>query len=194
MLRALRAEADRVAGIAHRLRHAIETVTDRSAAEAEVEAVRTAAEQRTTAADAARAAAERRAAEAEAACAAAGADRDAAVEQARRDGAARVAAETERDAAIERARAKANEWISAAVGVRTEGGMARSADLQPALRVPRAGICRRQPSGPEEGDGVFAARRNEESAIRAFGAVPGGGRSVRPDPGRQWGGRAGRLP
>ena len=46
LLRALRAEADRVAGIADRLREAAETVIDPTAAEAEVEAVRAAAEQR----------------------------------------------------------------------------------------------------------------------------------------------------
>src|SRR5712692_4197049 len=38
LLRSLRAEADRVAGIADRLRDAIETLTDPTAAEAEVEA------------------------------------------------------------------------------------------------------------------------------------------------------------
>ena len=43
LLRLLRAEADRVSGIADRLREAIETATDPTAAEAEVEAVRAAA-------------------------------------------------------------------------------------------------------------------------------------------------------
>src|ERR1017187_1153562 len=46
LLRMLRAEADRVSGIADRLREAVETVTAPTAAEAEVEAVRAAAEQR----------------------------------------------------------------------------------------------------------------------------------------------------
>jgi colicin import membrane protein len=71
-LRSLRAEADRVAGIAVQFREAVETLTDPTAAEAEVEAARTAAEQRATAAEASAAAAaeasaaaaERRAAEA----------------------------------------------------------------------------------------------------------------------------------
>src|SRR5215469_7783213 len=63
LLRSLRAEADRVAGIAAQLREAIETLTDPTAAEAEVEAARTAAEQRAAAAEARAAAAERRAAE-----------------------------------------------------------------------------------------------------------------------------------
>ena len=48
LLRSLRTEADRVAGIADQLRDAIETLTDPTAAEAEVEAARTAAEQRAT--------------------------------------------------------------------------------------------------------------------------------------------------
>ncbi len=44
LLRLLRAEADRVSDIAARLREAVETVTDPTAAEAEVEAVLAAAE------------------------------------------------------------------------------------------------------------------------------------------------------
>src|SRR5580692_3543652 len=52
LLRLLRAEADRVAGIADRLREAVDTMTDPTAAEAEAEAVRAAAEQRAAAADA----------------------------------------------------------------------------------------------------------------------------------------------
>jgi len=63
LLRLLRAEADRVAGIADRLREAVATVTDPTAAEVEVEAVRAAAEQRAVAAEARAAAAEQRAAE-----------------------------------------------------------------------------------------------------------------------------------
>ena len=46
LLRSLRAEADRVAGISDRLREAVATVADPTAAEVEVEAVRAAAEQR----------------------------------------------------------------------------------------------------------------------------------------------------
>ena len=52
LLRLLRAEADRMAGIAARLVEAVDTVTDPTAAEAEVEAVRAAAEQRAAAAEA----------------------------------------------------------------------------------------------------------------------------------------------
>src|ERR1700730_2678115 len=65
LLRLLRAEADRVSGIADRLREAVETVTDPTAAEAEVEAGRAAAEQRAVSAEARAAAAEQRAAEAD---------------------------------------------------------------------------------------------------------------------------------
>ena len=46
LLRLLRAEADRVEGIAGQLRDAVTTLTDPTAAEAEVEAARTAAELR----------------------------------------------------------------------------------------------------------------------------------------------------
>jgi hypothetical protein len=42
LLRALRAEADRVADIADRLRQAVETLTDPTAAEVEVETIRAA--------------------------------------------------------------------------------------------------------------------------------------------------------
>jgi hypothetical protein len=54
LLRGLRAEADRISGIVDRLRQTIETVTDPTAAEAEVEAARAAAEERAAAAKPAR--------------------------------------------------------------------------------------------------------------------------------------------
>ena len=149
LLRSLRAEADRVAGIASQIRETVETLTDPTAAEAEVEAARSAAEQRATAAEATRAAAEQRAAEAdqfraEADAAAeemavqlaaaerradeAEADRDAEVEHARQDATARIAAaearavtaEAERDTAIGQARAEAEERVSAAETVRDQ--------------------------------------------------------------------------
>lgn len=65
LLRALRAEAERVSGIADRLIEAVDTATDPTAAEAEVEAVRATAEQRAAVAEARAAAAEQRAAEAD---------------------------------------------------------------------------------------------------------------------------------
>src|ERR1035441_7721472 len=141
LLRLLRAETDRVAGIAGRLREAIETVTDPTAAEAEVDPPRPAAGQPAATAEARAAAAEQRAAEAdqwraeadaaaeemaaqlaaakasanqaEAARGAAEADRDATVEAARQDAASRItAAEAERDAAIGQAHAEAGQRVT----------------------------------------------------------------------------------
>ena len=111
LLRALRAEADRVSGIADRLRQAVETVTDPTAAEAEVEAIRAAAEQRAAVAEAAAEemavqmnAAQVRVGQAEAARAAAEADRDAAIEKARAEASQQVrAAEADRDQALAQA-------------------------------------------------------------------------------------------
>jgi hypothetical protein len=160
LLRALRAEADRVSGIADRLRQAVETVTDPTAAEAEVEAIRAAAEQRAAAAEARAAAAEQRAAEAdqwradaeaaaeemavqmdaaqaraahaEAARGAAETDRDAAIEQARQDAVTRIAgAEADRDAAIEQARAEASRQVRAAEAGRDQA-LARAAQAEQA--------------------------------------------------------------
>ena len=111
LLRSLRAEADRVAGIADRLREAGATVTDPTAAEVEVETVRAAAEQRAVAAEARAAAAEQRAAEgdqfrAEADAAAEEMAGHLAAAQASADEAetARANAENDRDAAIAEAR------------------------------------------------------------------------------------------
>jgi colicin import membrane protein len=147
LLRALRTEADWLSGIANRLREAIETVTDPTAAEAEVEAVRAVAEQRAAQhqwraeADAAAeemtaqtAAAEARADKALAACAAAEADRDTAVQVARQDAATRIgAAETERDTAIAQARAEADQRASAAEADRDQA-ITRAADAEQAAR------------------------------------------------------------
>ena len=111
LLRSLRGEADRLAGIARQLSDAAETMTDPMAAEAEVEAIRAEAAQRATTAEARAAAAERRAAEAdqwraeadaaaeEMATQLAGAQR--ALAEAR---AAREEAEADRDAAVRRDR------------------------------------------------------------------------------------------
>src|SRR5690348_15560825 len=62
LLRLLRAEADRVEGIAGQFRDAIATLTDPTAPEAEVEAARAAAEQRAAAPEARAATVERQAA------------------------------------------------------------------------------------------------------------------------------------
>jgi hypothetical protein len=65
LLRSLRVEADRLAGIVAQLGDAAGTLTDPIAVEAELEAVRADAAQRATTAEARAAAAERRAAEAD---------------------------------------------------------------------------------------------------------------------------------
>jgi colicin import membrane protein len=166
LLRAVRAEADSVSGIADRLRQAVETVADPTAAEAEVEAIRAAAEQRAAAAEARAAAAEQRAVEAdqwradaeaageemavqmdaaqacarqaEAAHAAAEADRDAMIEAIRQDATARIAAaEADRDAAIEQARAEASQRVRVAE-VDRDQALARAAQAeQPTLLAQR---------------------------------------------------------
>jgi colicin import membrane protein len=170
LLRALRAEADRVSAIADRLRQAVETLTDPTAAEAEVEAIRAAAEQRAAAAEARAAAAEQRAAEADqwradaeaaaedmamqmdaaqaradqadAARVAAEADRDTAISQARQDAATRIAAtEAGRDAAIEQARAEPGQRVSAAEAGRDQA-VTRAAQAEQAVRVAQQDAAR----------------------------------------------------
>jgi hypothetical protein len=96
LLRLLRADADRVAGIANRLREAVDTVTDPTTAEAEAEAVRAVFEQHAAVAEARAAAAEQRAAEADQWRA----DADAAAEEM----AAEVAADQDRGDQAEAAR------------------------------------------------------------------------------------------
>src|SRR6266699_4955123 len=107
LLRLLRAEADRVEGIAGQLRDAITTLTDPTAAEAEVEAARAAAEQRAAAAEARAAAVGQRAAEeaqwraeADAAAEEMAAQLAAAEQRAADAGQARVQAEADRDATV----------------------------------------------------------------------------------------------
>ena len=65
LLRSLRAETDKVAGIAERLREAIATAADPASAEAEIETIRAAARQQAATAEARAAAAEQRAGEAD---------------------------------------------------------------------------------------------------------------------------------
>jgi colicin import membrane protein len=172
LLRLLRAEVERVSGIADRLREAIETATDPTAAEAEVEAVRAAAEQRATAAEARAAAADQRAAEAdqwraeadaaaeemaaqlasaqartaeaEAARTAAEADRDAAVDAARTAAAAQIAAaEAERDAAIGQARAAADRAVSSAEADRDQA-LARAEQAEQTAQLAQQEAARAQ--------------------------------------------------
>ena len=187
LLRALRAEADRVSGIADRLREAVETLTDPTAAEAEVEAIRAAAEQRAAAAEARAASAEQRVAEAdqwradaeaaaeemavqmdaaqarasqvEAARAAAEADRDAAIGQARHDAATRIAAaEADRDAAIEQGRAEASQQVRAAAAGRDQA-LARAEQAEQAARLAQQQTARAQ-AGEQ-------AARAETARVRA---------------------------
>jgi chromosome segregation ATPase len=149
LLRSLRTEADRIAALGRDLRERIDVLTDPTAAEAEVEAVRAAAEQRAVTAEAKTAEAERRAAQAdqfrveaddaaeqmseelttaqdrataaEGRAQAAEADRDAAVAKARADADKRIAdAQAERDAVIADARAEADAKVRAAEADRDE--------------------------------------------------------------------------
>ena len=116
LLRSLRAEADRITALGAGLRDRIDTLTDPTAAEAEVEAVRAAAEQRAATAEARAAAAEQRAATADRLRA----EADAAAEEmnehltaaqvlAQAAGQRATAAEHERDAAVGQARAEADQ-------------------------------------------------------------------------------------
>lgn len=184
LLRQLRTETDRVAGIADRLREAIDIATDPTAAEAEVEAVRAAAEQRAAEADQWRAEADAAAEEmsvqlaagqaaaaaAEAACAAAEADRDTAVESARADAEARIdAAEAQRDGAITRAHAEARQQVGAADADRDQA-LARAAQAEQAAQLARQEVSRAQAAeqaAQEENARVRAAAEKTLASFRA---------------------------
>jgi colicin import membrane protein len=184
LLRMLRAEADRVSGIADRLREAVETVTDPTAAEAEVEAVRAAAEQRAAQTDQWRAeadaaaeemaaemtAAQARADQAEAARAAAEADRDTAAEAARQDAAARIAAaEADRDAAIEQARAEASQQVS---GAEADRDQARhlAAEAEQATRLAQQEASRAQAAAEAARAESGRVRADAEKMLASFRA------------------------
>ena len=198
LLRQLRTETDRVAGIADRLREAIDIATDPTAAEAEVEAVRAAAEQRAAAAEARAAAAEQRAAEAdqwraeadaateemsvqlaaaqaaaaaaEAACAAAEADRDTAVESARADAEARIdAAEAQRDGAITRAHAEARQQVGAADADRDQA-LARAAQAEQAAQLARQEVSRAQAAEQAAQEENARVRAAAEKTLASFRA------------------------
>ena len=102
MLRWLRAEADRITALGAGLRDRIDTLTNPTAAEAEVEAVRAAAEQRAATADRLRAGADAAAEEMSE-------HLTAAQTLAHAVGQSAVAAKQDRDAAIARARAEAGQ-------------------------------------------------------------------------------------
>lgn len=133
LLRSLRAEADRIAALGTGLRDRIDTLTDPS--EAEVEAVRAAAERRATAAEARAAAAKQRAATADQLRAGG----DVAAEEmsehltgaqalAQVAGQRATAAEQERDAAIAQDRAEAGQRVRAAEADRDQARQAAADD------------------------------------------------------------------
>ena len=139
LLRSLRAEADRITALGAGLRERIDTLTDPTAAEAEVEAVRAAAEQRAATAEARAAAAGQRAATAEQLRA----EADAAAEEmsehltdaqalAQAAGRRAAAAENQRDEAVRQARAEADQRVAAA-------GAERDAAVAQACGVPE--VC-----------------------------------------------------
>jgi len=177
LLRALRAEADRVSGIADRLRQAVETVTDPTAAEAEVEAIRAAAEQRAAVAEAAAEemavqmnAAQVRVGQAEAARAAAEADRDAAIGQAREEAARRMAAaEADRDAAIEKARAEASQQVRAAEADRDQA-LAQAAQADQATRLAQQVAARAQAAEQAARAETGRVRDDAEKMLTGFRA------------------------
>ncbi len=172
LLRSLRAEADRITALGAGLRERIDTLTDPTAAEVEVEAVRAAAEQRAATAEARAAAAEQRAATADRLRAEADAaaeemnehltaaqalaqaadqratraekEQDAAVAQARAEAEQRVAAaEAERDASIAKARADAEQRVRAAVADRDQARQA-AADAEDTARQAQQETARAQ--------------------------------------------------
>ncbi len=173
LLRSLRAEADRITALGAGLRERIDTLTDPTAAEAEVEveAVRAAAEQRAATAEDRAAAAEQRAATAEQLRA----EADAAAEemsehltaaqalaQAAEQRAA--AAEKERDAAVAQARAKADERVAAA-GAERDAAIAQ-ARADAGQRV-RAAEADRDQARQATADAEATARQAQQETARA---------------------------
>ena len=118
LLRSLRAEADRITALGAGLRDQIGTLTDPTAAEAEVETVRAVAGQRAATAEARAAAAEQQAATADQLRA----EADAVVEEMSEHLTAAQtlaqAAELQRDEAVRQARAEADERVAAATAQR----------------------------------------------------------------------------
>ncbi len=171
LLRSLRAEADRITALGAGLRDRIDTLTDPTAAEAEVEAVRAAAEQRAATAEARAAAAEQRAAtdkqlraEADAAAEEMSEHLTAAQAAAQRA----TAAEQERDAAVAQARAEANERVAAA-GAERKAAIAQ-ARADAGQRV-RAADTEREKARQAAADAEAAARHAEQETARAQAAA-----------------------
>jgi colicin import membrane protein len=114
LLRSLRAEADRITALGAGLRDRIDTLTDPTAAESEVEAVRAAAEQRAATAEARAAAAEQLRAEADAAAEEMSEHPTVAQALAQAAGQCATAAANQRDEAVRQARAEADQQVAAA--------------------------------------------------------------------------------
>ena len=175
LLRSLRAETDKVAGIAERLREAIATAADPASAEAEIETIRAAARQQAATAEARAAAAEQRAGEADEWRA----DADAAAE----DMAAQLAAEQARVR-------EAHEQLA-------EATAAHAAELdrireETQARITIAEEDRDSAIARAEADKAAGHRRAEQRAPGARGDRAGRGRGRGPRPHRQRRSRPGR--
>jgi hypothetical protein len=118
LLRSLRAEADRITALGAGLRAQIGTLTDPTAAEAEVETVRAVAGQRAATAEARAAAAEQQAAAADRLRAEADAAAEEMSEHLTAAQTLAQAAELQRDEAVRQARAEADERVAVAIAER----------------------------------------------------------------------------
>ena len=175
LLRSLRAEADRITALGAGLRERIDTLTDPTAAEAEVEAVRAAAEQRAATAEARAAAAEQRAATADRLRA----EADAAAEEmnehltaaqvlAQAAGQRATAAEHERDAAVGQARAEADQRVAAAEAQRDAAVAQARAEAGQRVRVAET---EREKACQAAADAETAAQHAQQETARAQAAA-----------------------
>jgi len=171
LLRSLRAEADRITALGAGLRERIDTLTDPTAAEAEVEAVRAAAGQRAATAEARAAAAEQRAATAEHLRA----EADAAAEEmsehltaaqalAQAAGQRAAAAENQRDEAVRQARAEADQRVAAAGAERDAAVAQARADAGQRVRTADA---EREKARQAAADAEAAAQHAGQETARA---------------------------
>jgi colicin import membrane protein len=175
LLRSLRAEADRITALGAGLRDRIDTLTDPTAAEAEVEAVRAAAKQRAATAEARAEAADQRAATAEQLRA----EADAAAEEmsehltaaqalAQAAGQRAAAAEQQRDEAVQQARAEADERVAAADAQRD---LAIAQARAEADKRACAAEAERDQARQVAADAEAATRHAEQETIRAQAAA-----------------------
>ena len=190
LLRSLRAEADRISALGKELRERIDVLTDPTAAEAEVEAVRAAAEQRAVTAEAKAADAERRAAQAdqfrtEADAAAEQMSEELTTAQARATAAEdrAQAAEAERDAAVARAKADAEARIAAARGERDDAIAQARAEADAKVRAAEADRDEARKSAAEAKAAAVEARQDIVRAEAAAQAAKAETERVRTDAG-----------